>query len=245
MMPPTVPIQAISFDFADTLYPHRPDEMARILRAIADALPPAPLSPAAFDHFHETFLAVRDRQFQENRATLQENDLDARFSACARAVGTEPSPAILARMREAYSQGFVDAMVLPEWLPDLVARLAGRYRLCVVSNYPLSEPIRRTLERDGLMPHLSTVVVSADLGVIKPHPALFAAACEGLGGVSPGAVLHIGDDWDADILGATRAGMQTIYTRQWRAVPDRHYGAEGAAPLAEITDLRELPGLLS
>jgi hypothetical protein len=38
--------------------------------------------------------------------------------------------------------------------------------------------------------------------------------------------------------------MRTVYTRQWRAIPDKHYGTGDKKPLAEIEDLRELPELL-
>ena len=57
-------------------------------------------------------------------------------------------------------------------------------------------------------------------------------------------MVHVGDDWDADIVGAHRAGMQAVYTRQWRDEPDRRYGAKGVVPLAEIDDLRDLPVVL-
>lgn len=243
-------IQAVSFDFADTLYPHRPREMARILESVAAYLQEH-LPPFAFDAFHEKYLEIRDRQFAENRPTLRENDFHARFAetiaflnAAAENAAPGDDPALLRGVIDAYADAFVREMALPPWLPELLGVLSERYRLCVISNYPLATPIVRTLERDGLLPHLSTVVVSAEIGFIKPHPAVFAAALKGLGDPPPASVIHIGDDWDADIIGAHRAGMRSVYTRQWRDIPDRRYGAGDAPPLAEISDLRELPALL-
>lgn len=238
-------IQALSFDFADTLYPHRPDELERVLRQMAASLTGfAQTDPPNFDSVHDTFLAVRDRQFAENRATLCENDLDARFAECARSVGAEPTGEVLSVMRDAYTRAFVSAMVAPLWLPSLLETLSAQYRLCLISNYPLSAPIYQTLQRDGLRRFFDAVIVSADLGVIKPHPRLFAAAREGLGNIPAENVLHIGDDWDADILGAGNAGMKTLYTRQWRAIPDKYYGTGEIKPLAEIEDIREIPDIL-
>ncbi|MBC8103719.1 MAG: HAD family hydrolase [Cytophagales bacterium] len=239
-------VEAVSFDFADTLYPHRPDELQRVLRQVAAALTgSAAMDPPDFGIVHDTFLAVRNQQFAENRATLRENDLDARFSACARAVGAAPTTKVLGAMREAYTSAFVAAMVPPDWLPGLLESLSRQYRLCVISNYPLSAPIHQTLDRDDLRRYFETVIVSADFGLIKPHPRLFAAAREGLGNPDPARVVHVGDDWDADIQGAGQAGMKTVYTRQWRAVPDTHYGAGDHLPLAEIEDLRQLSELLA
>ena len=238
-------IRAVSFDFADTLYPHRPDELERVLKQVAASLTGfAKNDPPDFQAVHDTFLAVRERQFAENRATLCENDLDVRFAECAQAVGAEPTAEVLSAMRDAYTSAFVSAMVAPPWLSGLLDDLSRQYRLCLISNYPLSAPIYQTLDRDDLRRFFDTVIVSADLGVIKPHPRLFAAAREGLSNIAPETIVHIGDDWDADILGAGAAGMQTVYTRQWRAVPDKRYGTGDYKPLAEIDDLRELPELL-
>ncbi|MES2463252.1 MAG: HAD family hydrolase [Armatimonadota bacterium] len=239
-------IQALSFDFADTLYPHRPDELERVLRQVAASLTGvAATDPVDFFRVRDTFLTVRDRQFAENRAKLCENDLDVRFAECAQSVGAEPTDIVLSAMREAYTSAFVSAMVLPPWLPTLLEDLSSRYRLCLISNYPLSTPIYQTLDRDNMRRFFDAVIVSADLGVIKPHPRLFAEARKGLGDVPAENVLHIGDDWDADILGAGQAGMQTVYTRQWRAITDKHYQTGDHPPLAEIDDLRQLPDLLN
>lgn len=239
-------IEAISFDFADTLYPHRPRELDNILGAVADYLR-AHVPPFEFAAMRERFLAIRDRQFAENRATLQENDFAARLAevgAFLNAANTV-DPAVVQGASEAYANAFVDAMICPDWLPGLIAQLAARYRLAVVSNYPVTEPIVRTLARDGLLPLLATVVVSADVGYIKPHASVFRAALDGLGVSDPARVVHVGDTWEADIVGAHQAGMQAVYTRQWRDEPDPHYGQDDARPLAEIADLRDLPPLLA
>ena len=59
------------------------------------------------------------------------------------------------------------------------------------------------------------------VGTIKPHPAIFAAAREALGSPPPGAILHVGDDWAADVVGAKRAGL----ARRVPGVPARRLAA--------------------
>ncbi|MFC6704791.1 HAD family hydrolase [Flexivirga alba] len=51
-------------------------------------------------------------------------------------------------------------------------------------------------------------VFSNELGVAKPHPRLFGAACDLLG-IPAADVLHVGDNPDADVAGARAAGMTT------------------------------------
>ncbi len=244
------PITCISFDFADTLYPHRAREHDFILERVGEYLRDH-LPPFEFAAMRTRFLEIRDRQFAENRATLRENDFNERFgdtiaflnAAAGQSAGHDP--ALLRGAIDAYADAFVEAMVCPPHLPEFISDLAARYKLCVISNYPISTPIVRTLARDGLLPHLETVIVSADIGFIKPHPSVFEAALRGLGDPPPASVVHIGDDWDADIVGAGRLGMRTVYTRQWRDAPDKRYNeGDAPAPLAEISDLRELPALL-
>jgi putative hydrolase of the HAD superfamily len=54
-------------------------------------------------------------------------------------------------------------------------------------------------------------VVSQRVGTIKPHPAIFAAARAALGEPRPGEILHVGDDWAADVVGAKAAGWRAAY----------------------------------
>jgi putative hydrolase of the HAD superfamily len=54
-------------------------------------------------------------------------------------------------------------------------------------------------------------VVSQRVGTIKPHPAIFAAARAALGDPAPASILHVGDDWAADVVGAKRAGWRAGY----------------------------------
>ncbi len=71
--------------------------------------------------------------------------------------------------------------------------------------------IDRYVEAAGWAPHLAAVVVSQRVGTIKPHPAIFAAAREALGEPDPRAILHVGDDWAADVVGARRAGWRAAW----------------------------------
>lgn len=55
-------------------------------------------------------------------------------------------------------------------------------------------------------------VFSNELGVAKPHPRMFEAACDLLGKPAPD-VLHVGDNPDADVTGARAAGMTATLVR--------------------------------
>ena len=83
----------------------------------------------------------------------------------------------------------------------------------MLSNWPLATTIDRYVEAAGWSPYLRAVVVSQRVGTIKPYPAIFAAARDALGQPEPGEILHVGDDWAADVVGAKRAGWLAAYLR--------------------------------
>ena len=120
-------------------------------------------------------------------------------------------PAEVAWAVEVYSTAFVVALPPPPEVGPLLERLAARHRLAILSNWPLAATIDRYVEAAGWASHLAAVVVSQRVGTIKPHPAIFAAARSALGDPAPDRILHVGDDWAADVVGAKRAGWRAAY----------------------------------
>lgn len=73
-----------------------------------------------------------------------------------------------------------------------------------------------------LHPWVSDHFPSCRTGYSKPDPRAFLAAAARYG-VPASGMVHIGDDWDCDIVGATGIGAATIWISHGRPVPD--YGA--------------------
>jgi len=92
----------------------------------------------------------------------------------------------------------------------VLSRLAGRFRLGVVTNgYGNAEII---LEEAGIGPYLTGVVDSKAVGLRKPDPAIFALALDYLG-VEPEAAALVGDSYQQDIRPAKEAGLTTVWLR--------------------------------
>jgi putative hydrolase of the HAD superfamily len=115
-------------------------------------------------------------------------------------------------------------------VPDVLARLReSGARLAVVSNWDVS--LHDVLERTGLRPLVDAVVISAELGVAKPDPAIFRAALDRLGAAAEGAV-HVGDSLEHDVAGARAAGLEAVLVaRNGAAAPD---GVRTVRSLAEL-----------
>jgi FMN phosphatase YigB (HAD superfamily) len=221
------PLVAITLDFGNTLVPVPAAGLRDVVRRTATAMADR-LGPFDADEVLRAWSEERERQFREDVPRFREVDLGERIvRVLARLRGMPPPPpdvgwddaaaaalsdsAEVAWSIEVYSSAFVDALPAPPGTRELLARLAARYRLAILSNWPLAATIDRYAEAAGWTPSLASIVVSQRVGSIKPQPAIFAVAAAALGDPAPASILHVGDDWDADVVGARRMGWRAAY----------------------------------
>jgi 2-haloacid dehalogenase len=96
--------------------------------------------------------------------------------------------------------------------PDLIDRLEARaVPLYALSNMP-SETWPLMLEHFPLVKRFRHTVVSGDIGLVKPDPAIFAHTLEKLGNPAPGEVFFI-DDSEKNITAADALGFRTHHFR--------------------------------
>lgn len=116
----------------------------------------------------------------------------------------------------------------------LLGRLARRFRLGVVSNSYGNMP---ALLAEAALAPFEVVLDSALVGLAKPDPALYELAAARLA-LPPGAILHVGDSWERDVVPAHAVGMRTA----WLARPDATTPAEpsGVWRLSSLLDLEVL-----
>lgn len=138
---------------------------------------------------------------------------------------------------EKYARFHNDAYVshwrlFPDTLP-LLDHLKEE-RLGVISNGNV-ERQQAKLRRSGILDRFQVVVISAAFGCAKPDSRIFHTACE-LAGDLPACSTHIGDNLNADIAGASGAGLNAIWVNR-TAAPSRD-------DLTEVTDLTQLIGKL-
>jgi putative hydrolase of the HAD superfamily len=112
-----------------------------------------------------------------------------------------------------------------------------------VSNYPDPLAVRTSLERTGLAPFLDAVVVSGDIGLVKPHPQPFQTCLDQLG-LEPAEAVYVGDSWIADVQGAKGLGMQMIHTVQWDSLESLQPRPGDFEPDLVINHLTELETIL-
>ncbi len=220
-------IEAVTLDFGNTLVPVPAAALRGVVAITAQGMAER-LGPFPVDRVLDLWHQERERQFREEVPQFREVDMAQRIvRVLARLRGMAPppddarwddeqaaglsDPGEVAWAVDVYSRAFVDALPAADGAGRLIERLAQRRRVAVLSNWPLAATIDRYCEAAGWTPHLAAVVVSQRVGTIKPHPAIFAAAREALGGPPVERILHVGDDWAADVVGAKRAGWRAAW----------------------------------
>lgn len=95
---------------------------------------------------------------------------------------------------------------------EVLASLRGRYRLALATNAADSgaAAVREALARVDLDGSFELVLTAQELGARKPSREFYRAAM-GLLGCRPAEAVMVGDDYEADILGAKNAGLWTIW----------------------------------
>jgi putative hydrolase of the HAD superfamily len=262
-------IRAVTFDFGDTLVPVSAPAFRAVVRATAgDVVGRLRLGD------RETFLAAwadeRDRQMRED-VLEDDREMDmgrrlARLIARSRGMAAPPpdvrwddaavdrvvEPAEVAWALDAYRDRWVAGIPVPDGVDRILASVAADRKVGILSNWPHAATLQAFVDHAGWRPYLTAVVVSADVGAIKPHPAIFRAAERAMGmeGGPAASILHVGDDPRADVAGARRAGWRAVWLHSGNhgsplpgagRVPE-----EGAPPAdAEIDRLEEIVALLA
>ena len=87
--------------------------------------------------------------------------------------------------------------------------LKSKYKMHIITN-GFKEVQKRKLQKSDLIQYFETVTISEDVGVKKPHKLIFDHALTSANANVKNSIM-IGDNFNADILGALGVGMKAIY----------------------------------
>lgn len=219
-------IRAVTFDAFGTIIDTGRDVLIHVARAVCQDHRPS-LSP-------EKLLETWDRYFFGANYDEFLNLAETTDDSLARAMvdygidgDTKPYVEMLERM-------WSNAKAYPE-TAKVLARMDGLPR-AVVSNAD-DAFLKGILRKNGL--RFDHVITSEFVRAYKPRPRIFEAALARLR-VDPAEAVHVGDSLTADVEGAARLGMRTVWVNRTGMVR----GASDPRPDHEIPDLTPLPALL-
>lgn len=214
-------IRAVLFDLDGTLW-----DRDRAFRALVDA---------QHRSFPELTTVPRER-FVSRVLELDDHGVGDKRAAYAQIVqefGLSPGlgPLLLENFTTTYAS-FFDPF--PEALPTLRWLRDQSLKLGIITNGAI-EAQESKIDGLGLAPFMDTVLISEREGIRKPDPAIFQRALTRLD-VDASTAWFVGDHPDADIQGASAAGLTAVWRKSWgKAIDATH----------TITALDELIPLLT
>ncbi|MDX1705886.1 HAD-IA family hydrolase [Pseudidiomarina sp.] len=197
------PVQVLSFDLDDTLYPNAP-----VMRAAEQAVHsylcerhPQVAHWTAEDWARRRLhMMGRDQDLASDMTALRLATLSEGFREAG--IGNVEAAA------EAAMQEFLkhrNAVEMEASTRHNLERLAAHYPLFALSNGNVS------VDAIGLSDYFTGIFQPRKGRRGKPHPDMFDEARQLLPDIPPSGWLHIGDSPTADVLGACRAGWQTAW----------------------------------
>ena len=152
----------------------------------------------------------------------------------------EPEDVRIAQAIDVYFSYFGERCRVIPGTMEMLATLAGEYRLGLLSNFTHAPAAMTILNRLGLVSFFDVLLISGDLGYRKPHPLTFNKLARALNS-DKARMLYIGDDPEADIRGALNAGIQPVWTTYVRdhglSFPSLLFSAEAEEPDASVPSI--------
>ena len=92
---------------------------------------------------------------------------------------------------------------------DLLSYLKPKYKMHIITN-GFEEVQHKKMINSNLLQFFDKIITSEEVGVKKPNPKIFHFALEKSNAKVEESIM-IGDNFEADILGAKNIGMHTIF----------------------------------
>ena len=169
------------------------------------------LPAAQFEKFYRHYIYHNDQAWALYREGKIEKQVlrVVRFERAFQDIGFTAS----AELCEQFADAFLDLCPRqPHLLPGAIELLdycKERYTLHIITNG--FKEVQGIKMAAGKLDHYFTHVInSEDAGFKKPHAGIFQHAFD-LAGTNASESLMIGDDWDADIIGARGVGMDQVF----------------------------------
>lgn len=225
----------VLFDFFGTLVAYESSHSGHGLEATHRLL-----CAAGADLGYAEFTALWDAEFEAHeRRALHSMDEFSMDAVCAsflsRVLPAPPDAALLPRFRDAFLAEWSRGVRYLPAVPELLARLAQRHTLVLVTNTHHAELVHGHLRAMEVHARFHSVVTSVEHGRRKPSPCIFQRALAGAAG-KPESAVYVGDSFSADYEGALAAGLHPLLIDPERRhpVPDAHRIASVSETLARV-----------
>ncbi len=219
------------FDADGTLFDYEKSEASALERAFAQV--GERFKPTYLDAYRQINQDIW-QEFERGQITAERLRL-RRFEMLFQAFQLPIAPPLFSTF---YLQHLATGTDLIEGAHEVVSALHGEYQLAIITN-GLKDVQRARLAQSAIGSYFAEIIISEEVGAVKPDPAIFESAFARLGHPQQAEVLLIGDSLTSDIQGGQNYGLDTCWFN-----PTRQPHKPGLTSTYEIHHLAELAHLL-
>ncbi|MDN7426097.1 HAD family hydrolase [Burkholderia sp. AU45388] len=224
-------VSAVSFDLDDTLWPFGPSVVRAEATLRAWLIEHAPNTERVLPT--QRALAALREEYERLCPDLASDYRAMRIGSIRLAL--ERANEDVSLTERAYDV-FYAARNRVEFYEDALPALAwlsARFPLIAVTNG------NADLRLTGGGEFFRTTLSARAFGFAKPEPEIFHAAADALG-VRPAELLHVGDDFHLDIVGAVNAGLQAAWVVREPSADEEPAAPHAVTPHLRLRDLAML-----
>lgn len=241
----SAPLQAVVFDIDNTLFNHAHAEHSALQITLEYFAPHTAKHGVQLNSptLLQTYRAVNEKLWMDmahNLITPQELRHE-RFAETLRRefphAAAEHLRTWSTEMGEMYLQHYGTYRQLLPYATETLEFAHKHFKTALLSN-GFREQQYAKIQHFGWEHSVNAIILSSEVGVMKPHKAIFDAARTQLGIENPASMLYVGDHYESDVEGANSAGWKTVWFNPGhlhRTRNDAHY---------TIASLQELPAIL-
>ena len=236
---------ALLFDLFDTLVMFKPSLLPKVTlngetwNSTAEHVfteMRSSLGEMEFTDFYEPFVESHRELMELRKKDLREYPNRKRFEIFMEKMDLRGDDGLLDRFVLSHMKSLSGAMVYPEHHTEVLLYLREKgYRLSVVSNFDHAPTARELLRKFGIADFFEHTVISEEVGWRKPHRKIFEFALASLG-ENPSEVIFIGDNPEADIMGSSDCGIDSVWVKR----REQFTQAKPKFTIKDLEDLKEI-----
>ncbi|APX98200.1 HAD family hydrolase [Natronorubrum daqingense] len=205
---------AVLFDLDDTLYPYSPCRDAGLEAARKTAREFGyDFDRESFEDFYQTGRTEVKRELSGTAAT---HERFIYFKRALEELTDESRPGDALALGDAFWEAYLEEMTLFPAVEETLETLqSAGIDVAITTNLTTRIQLAK-VEKLGLEPYIDLLLTSEETGREKPGSVMFTLPLARLE-CRPSEAVMVGDDVEADILGANAVGLETVL---WNADPD-------------------------
>lgn len=166
-----------------------------------------------FDDFIEVYQPINHRYWKLYREDkISKADLRyGRLREAFDAIDYQTTDEMIQLLSQEYIKYLAQHNALFDNAIPVLEYLKQKYKMHIITN-GFEEVQHRKLHNSKLAPFFDQVITSERVGVKKPNPVIFEYALD-IAGASNSESIMIGDNFEADIMGAKNIGMDVIFCK--------------------------------